>query len=44
MPLFRSEIHKTTARLRLIRDELLERGLSKTAKTTLHCRGFIGVW
>lgn len=33
MPLFRNEILKTTARLRLIRDELLARGLSKTAET-----------
>ncbi|HEX3045520.1 MAG TPA: hypothetical protein VHY08_12245 [Bacillota bacterium] len=33
MPLFRNEILKTTARLRLIRDELLERGFSKTVDT-----------
>lgn len=36
MPIFRNEIHKTTTRLRLIRDELLERGLSKTAETVNH--------
>jgi len=30
MPLIRMEIHQTTTRLRLIRDELLERGFSKT--------------
>jgi hypothetical protein len=33
MPIFRDEIHKTVARLRLIRNELLDRGLPQTADT-----------
>lgn len=31
MPLFRTEIHKTVVRLRLIRNELLESDFPKTA-------------
>ena len=33
MTLFRDEIHRTAARLRLIRNELLEKGLTGTAET-----------
>lgn len=33
MPLFRDEVHKTVARLRLIRNELTERGFPQTADT-----------
>jgi hypothetical protein len=31
MPIIRDELHKTVIRLRLIRNELLERGMSETA-------------
>jgi response regulator of citrate/malate metabolism len=33
MPIIRDEIHKTVIRLRLIRNELLERGMPETADT-----------
>lgn len=33
MPIIRDEIHKTVIRLRLIRNELMERGMPETADT-----------
>lgn len=33
MPIIRDELHKTVIRLRLIRNELMERGMSETADT-----------